>query len=115
MCCLPSANLRGDLIKIDDRADRGFYTVQVKLYDSELCYNIVIDLDCSYVDFLQHAAAVATSGTRVQDATKYDLLYEAHNVTSEDDAQNLERLERLTPAMWLELLGSDRGPEDSMF
>lgn len=58
---------------------------------------------------------MVTSGTRVQDATDYDLLYEAHNVTSEDGAQNLERLKPLTPVTWLKLLSSDRGPENSMF
>lgn len=49
LCCLPSTDLRRDLIKIDDRAGRGFYTVQVKLQDVELCHSIVIDPDCSYV------------------------------------------------------------------
>lgn len=49
VCSLPSANLRGDLIKIDDRAGRGFYTVQVKLVGTDISYNIVIDPDCSYV------------------------------------------------------------------
>jgi hypothetical protein len=49
ICCLPSTDLCGDLIKVDDRAGRGFYTVQVKLQDSELCSTIVIDPDCTYV------------------------------------------------------------------
>ena len=49
LCCLPAADLCGDLIKVDDRAGNGFYTIQVKLHDSEFCCNIVIDPDCSYV------------------------------------------------------------------
>ena len=62
LCCLPSTDLRRGLIEIDDRAGRGFYTVQVKLRDSELCHSIVIGPDCSYVvsrerwDFVDFAA-----------------------------------------------------------
>jgi hypothetical protein len=48
LCCLPSTDLRRDLIEIEDRAGRGFYTVQVKLLDIELYHSIVIDPDCSY-------------------------------------------------------------------
>ncbi|KXX76191.1 Magnesium transport protein CorA [Madurella mycetomatis] len=105
LCCLPSTDLRRDLIEIDDRAGRGFYTVQVKLQDRELCHSIVIDPDCSYVDFLQHAVAVATSGTQVRDAAKYDILY---GPQTSGDAEKLEQLEVLTPSRWLKLLGSDR-------
>ncbi|GAB1318623.1 hypothetical protein MFIFM68171_08833 [Madurella fahalii] len=109
LCCLPSTDLRRDLIEIDDRAGRGFYTVQVKLQDRELYHSIVIDPDCSYVDFLQHAVAVATSGTQVRDAAKYDILYGSQ---TSGDAEKLEQLEVLTPSRWLKLLGSDESHND---
>lgn len=49
LCCLPSTDLRRDLVEIDDRAGRGFYIVQVKLQDVELYNSMVIDPECSYV------------------------------------------------------------------
>lgn len=46
---MPLVDIRGDMIEIDGRAGRGFYTVRVKLHGSEFCCYIVIDPDCSYV------------------------------------------------------------------
>jgi hypothetical protein len=50
---MPLADIRGDLIEVDDRAGQGFYTVRVKLHGSESCCHVVIDPDCSYVVGLQ--------------------------------------------------------------
>lgn len=67
--------------------------------------------DQPHQDFLQHAVAVVTSGTRTRDAAKYDILY---GPQTSADAGEPAQLEVLTPSKWLKLLGSD-GFENNTF
>ncbi|KAK0610421.1 cora-like Mg2+ transporter protein-domain-containing protein [Bombardia bombarda] len=100
MSSISRADITGDLVEIDNRATRGFHTVKVRRlpYGLEQPYNIVIEPDCSFVDFFRHAIAICTSGNN--SATAYELLYEV-----EDNGH--QRSDILTPSKWLTLLGSD--------
>ncbi|KAL2265332.1 hypothetical protein VTJ83DRAFT_6432 [Remersonia thermophila] len=101
LSCQPMAEIRGDLVSVDDRIGRDFYTVQVKEFAGQACAHLVIDPDdCSYVSFLQRAVAAITSGIETREVDAYELLYTSHNVTKPPCLP-------LTPTTWLELIASD--------
>lgn len=54
LCCEPLDRVRRNLVDVDDRAGRVFFTVRVKLHGSKFCSQVVIDPDCNYVVRYQH-------------------------------------------------------------
>ncbi|KAK1755504.1 hypothetical protein QBC47DRAFT_190273 [Echria macrotheca] len=113
LCCAPMEQIMKGIVEIDDRASRGFYTVAVKLYGSDFYSHIVIDPDCTYLDFLTHAVAVAASGTSAKDATECDILNgDGLDISGPDDSVVLKTL---SPQTWLEILGTGNFLEKTLF
>ncbi|KAH8886417.1 hypothetical protein GQ53DRAFT_343835 [Thozetella sp. PMI_491] len=88
---LTRSEICGELIEVDTRGARGFYTVSVE-YRPGVQHNIVIEPDCSYVDFLRQAVALRMGGP--SSALNYDLLM-------------ADEIEPITASRWLQLLSSE--------
>lgn len=86
-----TAQLRGDSIAIDSRNSTNKEPLVVRLTDCDNReYRMVVERDCSYVDFLIYA--VARVAGQEADALQWELL---------DDQGEI-----LTPSRWIEILGS---------
>ncbi|KAG6353490.1 hypothetical protein INS49_005671 [Diaporthe citri] len=98
--------IKGNLIEVNATAPGEFRTIQVKRDLSEKqARQIVIELDCKYVDFHRHAVAIAAAGK--PDPSRFDILWAPAGDRLGQDI--------LTPAKWIQLLSSDTIEKDVFF